>query len=274
MSKKKTAKNKKTPKNRKTPRERKNLSISNCGDLVVIRNRSTIAAGVLGGIILLLSIAAMITLKDAWGLPLFWIAFLLLIVGVLHSFANMIFGKITLDSPNMQINVYNPFRIQYKFEDVNYIDVNTSKDSNGANVYKIIIYIGKGKRSVQIVSYSKEQADELSSLLRGMLDNGAMIYPEGDDEPFDLDDDKKSSFTFLKRGKKTDGESVSASDGTEEEPVHNAEDQASELVPGTDASPCDSGEPEGAADTEEDSAGKASDGQPEPAERSREKAEV
>ena len=196
-----TKRNKKTNKKIK---EQKSLSILNYGDTVVIKNRLSIAALISGAITLLLCIAGAVALRNAWKLPMFWVVFLTLTAAILYSFANMIFGKITLDSPNLQMTVYNPFKKQYKFEDINYIDVKSSKEKNGVITHKVIVYIGEGKRNVEMTTLSQKQADELASLLRGMLDNGAMIYPEGDEEPFNFDDDedKKKGVTSFGLKKK------------------------------------------------------------------------
>ena len=195
-------KNKKKAKNKVI--NKKNLSIINQGDTVVIRNRSSIAASVVSVIILGVCAAGIFTLRAAWELPLFWLMFCIFIAGTLFSLAKSIFGKVVLDSPKTTMTVYNPFPISYKFEDVNYVDLKTEKGGDGQEVHVVTAYIGIGKRSVQLVSYSKEQAQELAILLRGMLDNGAMIYPEGDEEPFNFDEDKRFEFNFIKRNKKID----------------------------------------------------------------------
>lgn len=184
---KKTKDNKKKTNNK--VKEQKSLSIANHGDTVVIKNRSTLAAIISEAIILVLCIAGAVAMRDAWGLPLFWVVFLTLVAGILYSFASMIFGKIVLDSPNLQMTVYNPFKKQYKFEDINYVDIKSSKEKGGVIIHRVIVYIGEGKKSVEMTTLSQKQADELVSLLRGMLDNGAMTYPEGDEEPFNFDDD-------------------------------------------------------------------------------------
>lgn len=185
-------KNNKTKKknHRKKAPEKKNLSIVNQGDVVTIRNRSTIASCVLGSIVLTLVIIGCLMIRDAWQSPIFWCMFLLILVGTAWSILNIIFGKIVLDSPDMTMNVYNPIKKQYKFEEINYIDQKTVNGKDGVVIYKVIIYINNGKRSVEIASLSSSQADELASLLRGMLDNGAMVYPEGDEEPFNFDEEK------------------------------------------------------------------------------------
>lgn len=201
-------KNKKGKKANVKIKERKSLSIANYGDFVVIKNRSTLAAGLSGILMLALCIAGGIALKDAWKIPMFAILFSLVIVSIVYSYASMIFSKITLDSLNMQMNVYNPFKKQYKFEDVSYVEIKSSKPKDGMISHRVITYIGDGKKNVELTTMSLKQAEELASLLRGMLDNAAMIYPEGDEEPFDFDEDKKTkqgvmSFGF-KRNKKDD----------------------------------------------------------------------
>ena len=164
--------------------EKRNLSIVNQGDSIVIRNRSAIAASVIGTLVLGIAAAGLLVLRDAWNLPYFRILFGLLIVGCVYSFAKILLAKILLDSPKKLMTVYNPFPRSYKFEDVNYVDVKTEKGSDGVTLYVVTVYIGVGKRTVKLVCLSKEQAGELAILLRGMLDNGAMTYPEGCEKPF------------------------------------------------------------------------------------------
>lgn len=230
-------KNKKTNKKQRGKiSKKKNLSIINHGDLVIIRNRSTIAAGVLGVLFLGVCAAGVYALRDAWELPLFWLVFGAIIAGVVYSFAKMMISKIVLDSPKMTMTVYSPFVSKYKFEDINYIDQRTEKGSDGIIINVVTVYIGDGRRSIEIVSFSKDQADEVSALLRGMLDNGAMIYPEGDEEPFNLDD-KGGVFGFIRRRReKTDGISGENSkedeDNTDEttEDAENDTDKAKDAV--------------------------------------------
>ena len=199
------AKNKSAPtkKARRAPKGRRNLSVANYGDKVVIKNRSTVSVGLFGTILLALCVFAMIKIRWAWGFPVFWICASVIAAGMLSLFINMMLSKIVLDSPKTIISVYRPFEKQYKFSDVNYVDVNTTKHSDGLLAYTVILYIGVGKKTIQMTSFSKDQADELVALFRGMLDHGAMEYPEGDEEPFNFDDEKEGGFTFLKRKKKT-----------------------------------------------------------------------
>ena len=209
---KKNSKSKKKTK-KKVP-ERKNLSIVNQGDFIIIRNRSTIAAALIGVIFLGVCAVGVFTLRDAWNLPMFWLMFGALVAGVVYSIAKAMLNKVVLNSPKMTITVYNPVPITYKFEDVNYIDINTAKGTDGAVAYIVTAYIGVGKRTVELISYSKEQADELAILLRGMLDNGAMVFPEGNEEPFSLGDKGKPlEFTFIT--KKKNNEAASAGPATE-----------------------------------------------------------
>ena len=165
--------------------EKKNLSIVNQGDFIVIRNRSAIGAGVLSVIILGICAAGVYTLRQAWNLPLFWAMFGLLVLGILYSLVKSVCSKIVLNSPQKIITVYNPLPKEYKFEDINYIDRKTVKDRTAPDAHVVIAYIGDGRRNVSITSYSKAQADELAILLNGMLDNGAMIFPEYDEDPLD-----------------------------------------------------------------------------------------
>ena len=219
-------KNKNDNKDKKTNgKGRRNLSVSNLGDTVIIRNRSVIVAGLVGVIVLILSVAAAVYLREAWKLPIFWVILGALFLGTGYSVAQMIFGKIVLDSKENVMTVYSPFSKSYKFSDVNYIDRREGKGSDGSIMYTVVVYIGNGKRSVEVSSFSKEQADEVETLMRGMLKCGALTHPEGDEEPFSFDDDKDGGFKFIKRRKKTDvlpttdesSEGASEADGNDED---------------------------------------------------------
>lgn len=222
------AKKKNAKKARRTPKGRRNLSVVNNGDTVTIRNRSVVSAGIFGIIIFALIIVAVFKMKAAWELPLFWVGLSLVSLGIVYSSVNAIFSKIVLDSPNTLISVYRPFEKQYKFSEVNYVDINTSKLKDGPVAYTVILYIGIGKKTVEVTSYSKQQAEELLSLFRGMLDNGAMEYPEGNEEPFHFDDEdkKERGFAFLKR--KNKDENKMESDKTEEKAPEKSEEHSEE----------------------------------------------
>ena len=175
------------------------------------------------------------SIKDVWQLPVFWAMFLLLVLGTVWSLLNMILGKIVLDSLGMTMNVYNPVKKQYKFEEINYIDQKIVNGKDGVVVYKVIVYIGNGKRTVEIAALSSSQADELASLLRGMLDNGAMIYPEGDEEPFNFDDEKKEKRGIFSFGKSKEGiEAGTDFDSPKVESKENDEESADKSVDKSD----------------------------------------
>ena len=168
-------------------RDKKNLSIVNRGDTVTIRNKSMIAGAIAGFMLLAFLIVLMFMFREAWDVPAFWFVFVFIFVSTLFSFINRIFGKVIIDSRETTMIVYNPFRIEYKFEDINYIDEKSSKPSGGVITHSVIVYIGKGRRRVVIETTSRKQADTLITLLRGMLDNGAMEYPEGNEGTFEFD---------------------------------------------------------------------------------------
>jgi hypothetical protein len=98
---------------------KKNLIILNQGDTVIIKNRSAIASGVIGVILIIFCIAGTILLKDLWNMLLFKVAFPLVVIGALWNNVGVMLGKILLDSPNKLMIVYNPIKKQYKFNDIN-----------------------------------------------------------------------------------------------------------------------------------------------------------
>jgi hypothetical protein len=143
---------------------------------------------------------------------LFKVAFPLVVIGALWNNVGVMIGKILLDSPNKLMIVYNPIKKQYKFNDINYVDLKIKKEKDGVVVHKVTVYIGDGKRTVEIVAFSREQADELTSLLRGMLDHGAMEYPEGDEEPFNFEDEKKEKKGLFSFGRRKENDDKNASE--------------------------------------------------------------
>ena len=182
-------------------KERKNLSIINQGDTIVIKDRSATASAVLWSIILAFLTSLIFMLKDARDEAIFWVPFIFVALSAVYMLSMAIFGKIVLDAIKMTIEIYMPFKIEYKFSDVNYVDLRSSKPKDGIVTHKVSAYVGKGKRSVDVVTTSLSQAEEVASLLRGMLDSGAMEYPEGNEEPFDSKEEKQ---LFSKRRGKRD----------------------------------------------------------------------
>ena len=222
-------------KKKKTKRvkEKRNLSILNCGDTVVIKNRSAIAGGVMGSVILGFMAVVMFILREAWDEALFWGVFAFVVLSTAYMLANALFGKIVLNSPERLMIVYFPFKIEYKFSDINYIDIRSSKPKDGIITHRVSILMGKGKSSVDITTTSLSQAQELSALLRGMLDNGAMEYPEGNEEPFVYDGEKpKKRLSVFNKKKKTD-EPV-RDDAVEFSPIKKAKDEQTNDVAAAD----------------------------------------
>lgn len=192
----------KNTKKAKAPRirEKKNLSIVNSGDVVIIKNKSSIAGAVLGAIILSFFATVLFLLKDARQVTLFWLVFAFLTLSAVYFLTSALLGKIVLNSPEKLMTVYFPIKKEYKFDAINYIDCKSSKPKEGIVTHTVVVYIGNGKRRVEVATTSRAQADELVALLRGMLDNGAMEFPEGDEEPFNFDDKRgRSAFSFLKK---------------------------------------------------------------------------
>ena len=108
------------------------------------------------------------------------------------------------------MTVFSPFKTEYKFADINYVDLKASKPKDGLITHTVSAYIGNGKKKIELTTHSKPQADELVSLLRGMLDNAAMEYPEGNEEPFRFDDENEQTGGFLKRKKQPKPETQKA----------------------------------------------------------------
>lgn len=179
-------------------REKKSLVISNMGDTVVIKNRSAVGSGVLGVILMLFFLTVTLCMRVAWKSPLFWGVITFLFLCSAYWFATTAFAKIVLDSPKLLMSVYNPFKAEYSFKDINYVDRKISKPKDGYVMHTVNIYIGNGKKRVRIDTFSSAEADEVESLVSGMLDCGAMEYPEGDEEPFSYEkEEKKEKKTSL-----------------------------------------------------------------------------
>ena len=172
---------------KKKIREKKSLVISNLGDTVVIRNRSAVGGGILGVILMVFFLTVTLCMRVAWRSPLFWCVIVFLFLCSAYWFATTAFAKIVLDSPKLLMTVYNPFKAEYSFKDINYVDHKSSKPKDGYVTHTVSIYIGNGKKRVSIYTLSASEADEVKALVSGMLDSGAMEYPEGDEELFDYE---------------------------------------------------------------------------------------
>ena len=174
-------------KTKKKIREKKSLAITNWGDTVVIRNRSAVGGGILGVILMAFFVTVTLAMRVAWKSPLFWGVMGFLFLCSAYWFATTAFAKIVLDSPRLLMTVYNPFKAEYSFKDVNYVDHKSSKPKDGYVMHTVSIYIGNGRKRVRIDTLSGTEAAEVEALVSGMLDCGAMAYPEGDEELFDYD---------------------------------------------------------------------------------------
>ena len=177
----------KKSKSRRKIREKKSLIISNMGDTVVIKNRSAVGGGALGVILMMFFLTLTLCMRVAWKSPLFWGVIIFLFLCSAYWFATTAFAKIVLDSPKLLMTVYNPFKAVYRFKDINYVDRQKSKPKDGYVMHTVNIYIGNGKRRVRIDTFSSAEADEIELLVSGMLDCGAMEYPEGNEEPFNYE---------------------------------------------------------------------------------------
>lgn len=174
--------NKKDTKRKDTGK--KSLSVNNFGDHVIIRNRNYYLGAALGILIFIVSVIGAFYLRDAWSLPFFWGAFVLLLIGIAYYTVKTIISKIVLDSRDLTMTIYNPFVKRYNFADVNYVDRKTVHSKDGGTTYAVIVYIGNGKRSVEVASQSLDQADEIEVLMRRMFTyQPPLAIEEKKDEP-------------------------------------------------------------------------------------------
>ena len=193
-------------KKRKTKkiREKKTLSVSNMGDTVVIKHRYVAANAIVCTAVMAILIMVFFKLKAVWDEPVFWVMYLFMFFSNIYSLWNTVIGKIILTSKDSMMTVYWPLKKEYKFSDISYVDLKSSKPNEGYVTHRVLIYVGEGRKSIKLETFSSTQANELVSLLRGMLDCGSMEYQEGNEEPFDLpaEEEKKPSGFFKNLFKK------------------------------------------------------------------------
>lgn len=184
--------------------DKRTLSIHNHGDTVVIKNRSAVGGGMLGVIITVFAVVVILNMREAWSSPAFWGVFAFLFLCCAYWFATAVFNRIILNSTKKTLTVYGPFKKEYSFDDVNYVEICTSRPKGGTQAHTVSVYIGNGKRSVRIDTLSSAEAKEVESLLKGMLDSGAMEYPEGNEERFEPLTKKKIGGALFGRAKRTE----------------------------------------------------------------------
>ena len=115
----------------------------------------------------------------------------------IYSLWNTVIGKIVLTSEDSMMTVYWPLKKTYKFSDISYVDLKSSKANEGYVTHRVLIYVGEGRKSIKLETFSSTQAEELVSLLRGMLDCGSLQYQEGNEESFNLPEEEKKPFCFF-----------------------------------------------------------------------------
>ena len=191
--------NKKKRKNKRI-RERKTLSVSNMGDTVVIKHRYVIPNAIVCTVVMAILIAIFFKLKPVWDEPVFWVMYLFMFFSNIYSLWNTVIGKIILTSKDAMMTVYWPFKKEYKFSDISYVDLKSSKPNEGYVTHRVLVYVGEGKKKIKLETFSSVQAEQLVSLLRGMLDCGSLEYQEGNEESFNLpEEDEKKSTGFFKK---------------------------------------------------------------------------
>lgn len=190
---------KKKKRKSKKIREKRTLSVSNMGDIVVIKHRFVLANAIVCSVVMAILLVLFFKLKTVWDEPVFWVMYLFMFLSNVYSLWNTVIGKIILSAKDTLMTVYWPFKKEYKFSDVSYVDVKSSKPNEGYVTHRIFVYFGEGKKCVKLETFSSAQADEIASLLRGMLDCGAMEYPEGNEESFNLPEEEKSSGGFFEK---------------------------------------------------------------------------
>ena len=189
---------KKKRKSRKI-REKKTLAISNMGDIVVIKHRYVAANAIVCTAVMAILIAIFFKLEAVWDEPVFWVMYLFMFFSNIYSLWNTVIGKIVLTSKDSMMTVYWPFKKEYKFSDISYVDLKSSKVNDGYVTHRVLIYVGEGRKCVKLETFSSSQAEDLASLLRGMLDCGSMEYQEGNEESFNLpSEEEKKPFAFFR----------------------------------------------------------------------------
>lgn len=182
--------------------DKRTLAIHNHGDTVIIKNRSAVGSGVFGAAIMIFAVVVVLNMKEAWSSPAFWGVFAFLFLCSAYWFAGAVFSKIVLTSHDKKLTVYGPFKKEYRFDEVNYVEIRSAKPKNGTQVHTVCVYIGNGRRNVRIDTLSMDEAKEVESLFGGMLDSGAMEFPEGNEERFELPKKKKTGGALFERTKR------------------------------------------------------------------------
>ena len=183
--------------------EKNTLSVHNYGDLVVIKNRSAIGGGIFGAMIMVFSVLIAVKMKDAWSSPGFWCGFLFLFLCSAYWFANAVLGKVILDSPKRTMTVYGPFKKEYSFSEVNYVETVSAKPKNGHRLHSVYVYLGNGRRNVRIDTLSFTQATEVETLLKSMLDSGDVGLEEEPKPTFTPETTSENSAEIPKKRRST-----------------------------------------------------------------------
>ena len=145
------------------------LTVINLGNTVIIKDRSSPVIAISSVAMLVITVICAVAMRAAHRSPLFWTVAVALVAGLTYSAVKAILAKMVLDANKMTMTIYNPSAKCYKFSDVNYVDSGTVNDRNGEEVFIVTVYMGDGRRSIDVATYSKEQAKEVERLMCAMF---------------------------------------------------------------------------------------------------------
>ena len=148
------------------------LTVINLGNTVIIKDRSSPVIAISSVAMLVITVICAVAMRAAHRSPLFWTVAVALVAGLTYSAVKAILAKMVLDANKMTMTIYNPSAKCYKFSDVNYVDSGTVNDRNGEEVFIVTVYMGDGRRSIDVATYSKEQAKEVERLMCAMFSSG------------------------------------------------------------------------------------------------------
>lgn len=138
------------------------LKITEQDGEIVIKKKPQLSGTVITILLFLVSAIALPLVYDIWERP---IAIIIYVAGILLYIlisVSLIFGKIVINKYKKEITIYNPFKRQKKFDDIEEIELYTGKRNEVAFVF----YEG---RDCAFHLYSNKQAKELDELLKKLI---------------------------------------------------------------------------------------------------------
>jgi len=139
-------------------------------NIITIKKKADAGACFIVTLIMLSGIILPILLDLSENAELFWVAYGVCMLMNIAWFLSIFLGKIVIDTEKRELSIYNLCRETYRFEEITEVKsfYDPGDGDGGPDRSKVVFLFANGRRS-ELETASREQAEELITLLRGVM---------------------------------------------------------------------------------------------------------